>query len=76
MQRKYKHTICSCLFFNFTTKAVIGPKYYLGKSFQEVFNTTNNWISEKSGWITESTDAEYVKISIYYKCFFCVILNS
>ena len=35
------------------------------KSFQEAFNMIDNWISEESGWIIESIDAEYFIISIY-----------
>ena len=49
----------------YSTKTVIGPKYGLSKSFQEVFNRLDNWISEGSCWITESIEAEYVNISIY-----------
>ena len=51
--------------FSSTFKTVIGPKYSLNRSFQEVFNRIDNWISEGSGWIIESIDAEYVNISIY-----------
>ena len=53
------------VYFNSTTKTVIGPKYGLDKSFQETFNRIDNWISEGSGWIIESIDAEYVNIFIY-----------
>ena len=49
------------VYFNSTTKTVIG----LDKSFQEVFNRIDNWISEGSGWIIESIDAEYENISVY-----------
>ena len=45
------------------SKIVIGPVDNLGKSFQEVFNRTDNWISEGFGWIIESIDTEYVNIS-------------
>ena len=37
----------------------------LDKSFQEVFNRIDNWISEASSWIIEAIDAECVNISIY-----------
>ena len=53
------------VYFNSTTKTVIGPKYGLDKSFREVFNRIDNWISGESGWITESIDPEYVNIYIY-----------
>lgn len=36
-------------YINSTTKTVIGPKYGLDSSFQEVFNMTDNWISEGYG---------------------------
>ena len=48
--------ICSCF---------ICPEDSLDRSFQEVFNRTDNWISEGSGWIIESIDVEYVNSSIY-----------
>ena len=52
--------------FNSTTKTVIGHKYGLEKSFQEVFNRIGSWVTEVSIWsITESLDAEYVNIFIY-----------
>ena len=53
------------VYFNSTTKTVIGPKYGLNKSFQDVFNRIDNWISEGSVGMVESIDTEYVKISIY-----------
>ena len=52
------------VYFNFTTKTVTNSKYDLSKSFQEIFNGTDNWISERSGWIIKSIDAEYVNVSI------------
>ena len=36
----------------------------LTTSFQEVFIRIDNWISEGSGWVIESIDAEYINISI------------
>ena len=53
------------IYFNSTTMTVIGPKCGLNKSFQEVFNRIDNWISEGSVGMVESIDTEYVKISIY-----------
>ena len=53
------------VYFSSTTNTVINLKYGLEKSFKEVFNRTDNWISERSGWITESINGEYVNISIY-----------
>ena len=42
-------TVC----FNSTAKTVINHKYNFEKSFQEIFNIIDNWISERSGWIIE-----------------------
>ena len=53
------------VYINSTTKTVIGPKYNFNKSFQEVFYRIDNCISEGSGCIIESIDAQYVNISIY-----------
>ena len=69
---KYKENTdkkCDPVYFNSTTKTVIGPKNGLDKSFQEVFNRIDNCISEEFGWIIESIDVEYVSIyiSIHYQ---------
>ena len=37
----------------------------LDKSFQKILYIIYNWINEGSGCVIESTDAEYVNISIY-----------
>ena len=37
------------IYFNFTTKTVIGPKYGLDRSFQGIFNKTDNCINEGYG---------------------------
>ena len=44
---------------------LIGFEDSLGRSFQEIFNRTDNWISEGSGGVIESIDAECVYVSIY-----------
>ena len=49
---------------NSTTKTVLGPEDSFDKSFQEDSNRIDNWISEESGWIIESIDAEYVNVSL------------
>ena len=66
MLSKYKEKAereISPVYFNSTTKTVIGFDSLDG-SFQVIFNRFN-WISEGSGWVTESIDGEYVNISIY-----------
>ena len=37
----------------------------LDKCFLEILYRIDNWINTESGWLFESTDAEYVNISIY-----------
>ena len=54
------------VYFNSATKTVINSdEYMLDKSFQEFLYRTDNWINEGSGWIIESTESQYVNISIY-----------
>ena len=52
------------VYFNSTTKTVINLKHDLGKSFPEILYRINNWTNERSGWIIESIETEYVNISI------------
>ena len=44
---------------------MINSAYDLDKSFQEILYRIDNWINEGSGWVIESVDAEYVKISVF-----------
>ena len=53
------------VYFNSTTRTVIGSEYDLDKSFQEIIYRIDNWINEGSDWVIESIDAEYINISIY-----------
>ena len=54
------------VYFNSATKTVINSdKYDLDKCFQEILYKINNWINERSGWIIESIEAQYVNISVY-----------
>ena len=50
--------------FNSTTKAEISPIDNLDRSFWEVFNRIVNWVSEGSGWVTESINGEYTNASV------------
>ena len=60
-----KSPVASAVCFNSTNKTVNSSKDSLDRSFQEIFNRINNWISEGSGWVIESVDVEYVNVSIY-----------
>ena len=53
------------VYFNSTTKAEIGPKDILDRSFHDAFNSIDNWISKGFGWVNESIVGEYDNVSIY-----------
>ena len=59
----------SPVYFKSTTKTVINSEFSLDKSFQEILYRIDNWINERSGWIVESIDREYVNISAYSSFF-------
>ena len=68
MLSKYKENTdeeFATVYFNSITKTENGLKYSIEESFQEVFNSIDNLISEESGWTIESIDAEYVNVFIY-----------
>ena len=58
MLRKYKEL--APVYSNSTTKTETGIENILERSF---FKYVDKWISEGSGWIVESIDAENVNIS-------------
>ena len=60
--KKYIDRSFAPVYFHFTSKTVIGPKYSLDKSIQEIFDRIDNWISGGSGWTIASIDTEYVNI--------------
>ena len=60
-QTRWRHGLAP-VYFSSTTKTEMNFKYDFDKSFKEVLYRIHNWINEGSGWITESIDAEYVKI--------------
>ena len=53
------------VYFNSVTKTVINHRFRLENSFQEILYLIDNWINEGSGWILESIDCQYIKISTY-----------
>ena len=56
------------VYFNCTTKAVINfNKYMPDKYFQEILYRIGNWINEKSGWVIESIEAEYLNNTSHYQ---------
>ena len=55
------------VYFNCTTKAVINiNKYMPDKYFQEILYGIGIWINEKSGWVIESIEAEYLNNTSHY----------
>ena len=51
--------------FNSVRKTVINHKLRLENSFQEILYVIDVWINEKSGWIAESIESQYINISTY-----------
>ena len=50
---------------NSVRKTVINHKFRLENSFQEILYVIDVWINEKSGWIAESIESQYINISTY-----------
>ena len=44
---------------------MINHRFRLENSFQEILHVNDNWINEKSGWIVESIESQYINISTY-----------
>ena len=53
------------IYFNSSTKTVINHRHMLNKSFQEILYRVDAWINRGSGWITESTESQYINFSTY-----------
>ena len=53
------------IYFNSVAQTLINHRFRLQNSFQEILYLTDNWINEGSGWILESIDCQYIKISTY-----------
>ena len=51
--------------FNSTTKTVISHKFSLENGFQEILYRIDNWTSERSGWIVEFIESQYINVSTY-----------
>ena len=68
MLKKHKlneETEFTPVYFNSVTKLIISNKFKLGKSFQEILYRIDAWINNGSGWITESTESQYIDTSTY-----------
>ena len=53
------------VYFNSVTKLLINNRFKLQKSFQEILYSIDYWINEKSGWIVELIELQYIDISTY-----------
>ena len=53
------------VYFNSTTKTVINHNFILENAFQEILYKIDNWINEKSGWIVELIESQYINVSTY-----------
>ena len=48
------------VYFNSTTKTVINHQFSLENAFQEILCTIFNLINERSGWIVELIESQYI----------------
>ena len=53
------------VYFNSTTKTVINHKSSLKNAFQEILYRIDKWTNEGSGWVVESIESQYIKVSTY-----------
>ena len=53
------------VYFNSTTKTVINQRFRLENAFQEILYMIDAWINERSGWIVQSIESQYINISTY-----------
>ena len=53
------------VYFNSATKTVINHKFSLENAFQYILYRTDNWINDRSGWIVELIESQYINVSTY-----------
>ena len=53
------------IYFDSVVKLIINHRHNLDKSFQEMLYMIDAWINERSGWIIESIESQYINISAY-----------
>ena len=44
---------------------MINHKLSLGNAFAKILYMVDNWVNKGSGWIVESVESQYIKISTY-----------
>ena len=66
--QKYKHNReieFRPVYFNSVTKTVTNHIFNLEKSFEEILYMVDIWINNRSGWVIELTESQYINISTY-----------
>ena len=61
-------SIYKTAFFNGKAKTITKPNDIepeLSMSRQEILNVIDKWVSEGSGWVTDSIDSHYINITLY-----------
>ena len=51
------------VYFDSSTKTIISNRFKLEDAFQEILYRIDAWIDQRSGWIIESTESQYINIS-------------
>ena len=46
---------------------MINHKYSLENAFQEILYRNDNWINDRSGWIVELIESQYINVLTYRK---------
>ena len=62
------------VYFNSVIKLVINNRFELRKLFQEILYRIDAWINNRSGWIIESIESQYINISTYKPLFWRVFI--
>ena len=44
---------------------MVNHKLSLGNAFEKILYMVDNWVNKGSGWIVESVESQYIKISTY-----------
>ena len=66
--KKYKHNgeiEFRTVYFNSVTKTVTNHGFGLEKSFEEILYMIDFWINNRSSWIIELIECQYVNVSTY-----------
>ena len=53
------------VYFNSTRKTVINHKFSFENAFQEILYRIDNWINQRSAWLVELIESQYINISTY-----------